>query len=317
MPPATLITRKIPVSTLERKSSRARLRAPLKAPPLKLTRALSTGEALKIIVGNCLTQLQGNHEGFLRSPQPEYLHQMRVALRRLRSALGLFGSIIPRPGHSAITDELKWLNKQLTQARDWDVFIMDMLTPVLAHHPHESALVTLARSARKLQTGQRAQARKAVRSQRYAKLVQTLSKWTNSGSESSEPLVVLAKSALDKRHKRVRRRGKCFAKLNAAQRHRLRIAAKKLRYPAEFFAALYPRQTARDYLKALRSLQSVLGVLNDAATAQRLLKELPVATLRQEAIALVQDRVTHERRAHLAKMKKAWRRFAKQKVFWE
>ncbi len=298
-------------------SKASRLTAPLKASPLKLTRALSAGAALKIIVENCLTHLQGNRAGFLHNSNPEYPHQMRVALRRLRSALSLFSNVIPKPGYSAIKPELKWLNEQLTQARDWDVFITDVLTPMLAHHPREPTLVTLAQGARKLQTRRRAQARKAVRSRRYAELVRALFKWPDSGGELNAPLVVLAESALDKRHKRVRARGKHLAKLNAAQRHRLRIAAKKLRYPAEFFAPLYPPQTARDYLKALRGLQGVLGALNDAATAQKLLKELPAATLRREAVALVQDRVAHDKRIHLAKMEKTWRRFARQKVFWE
>lgn len=294
-----------------------RLAAPLKAGPLKLSRALSASAAFKVTVENCLTHLQGNRAGFLDNSNPEYLHQMRVALRHLRSALGLFRGAIPKPGHSAISRELKWLNRQLTVARDWDVFVTRTLGPMLTQHLHdESALDTLMQDAVVVQTRQRSKARKAVRSQRYAKLIQSLLKWS-SNSALNEPLAVLAEAALDKRHKHVCQRSKHITKLHATQRHRLRIAAKKLRYPAEFFATLYPHPAARSYLKALRGLQDVLGSLNDAVTAQSLLKELPSAVTQRKAVILVKQRAAHETRAHLSQLARAWHRFAKQKVFWK
>lgn len=294
-----------------------RLAVPLKATPLKLSRALSVSAAFKVTVENCLTHLQGNRAGFLDNSNPEYLHQMRVALRRLRSALGLFRGAIPKASYSAISRELKWLNQQLTVARDWDVFITCTLAPMLTQHLHdESALDTLMQDAVVLQTRQRSKAYKAVRSQRYAKLIQSLLKWSSS-STLNVPLDVLAEAALDKHHKRVCQRSKHIAMLSFTQCHRLRIAVKKLRYPAEFFATLYPYPAARSYLKALRGLQDVLGSLNDAVMAQNLLKKLPAAATQWKAVILVKQRATHEARAQLSQLARAWRYFSKQKVFWK
>ena len=89
-----------------------------------------------------------------------------------------------------------------------------------------------------------------------------------------QPLAQLGRRLLDKRHKRVLKRGRDFKQLSDADLHRLRISLKKLRYAGEFFAAQFPDGKPRPYIRALRRLQDDLGQLNDAAVAESCLKQL-------------------------------------------
>ena len=100
------------------------------------------------------------------------------------------------------------------------------------------------------------------------------------GALLDQPLASLGGGLLDRRHERVLKRGRNFERLSDDRLHRLRIALKKLRYAGEFFAAQFPDGKPRPYIRALRRLQDDLGRLNDAAVAERCLKEL-LATHRE------------------------------------
>ena len=100
------------------------------------------------------------------------------------------------------------------------------------------------------------------------------------GALLDQPLASLGGALLDRRHERVLKRGRNFARLSDDRLHRLRIALKKLRYAGEFFAAQFPDGKPRPYINALRRLQDDLGRLNDAAVAERCLNEL-LATHRE------------------------------------
>src|SRR5512134_61521 len=106
--------------------------APRKAGTVELAPETSVNEAFKAIVRSCLTQLQANEDGMLEGRDPEYLHQMRVALRRLRSALGMFRAVLSREALEPPAQELKWLAAGLGPARDWDVFMGETLPRVAA-----------------------------------------------------------------------------------------------------------------------------------------------------------------------------------------
>jgi len=83
-----------------------------------------------------------------------------------------------------------------------------------------------------------------------------------------------AAAVLERRHRRVARALKGLAGRTTAERHAVRIAAKKLRYAAEFFAPMYAPAASRRYSKDLAALQAALGATNDAAMAARLAPEL-------------------------------------------
>lgn len=287
---------------------------PRTAQRVTLTPEMPVAQAFQRIAGECLAQLQGNVADL--GKDPEYLHQARVAVRRLRSALGLFGTVLPDV-RAEVVEELRWLMGCLGPARDWDVFVTQTLPPIVGQLPGNRPLARLLADAASLHDARRQAALEAVLSQRYTRLALTLGlQLARQAGPQGGPVALgeFAMQTLTRQHKRLRRRGRHHTTLNPAERHALRIAAKKLRYAAEFFAGLYPRKRARPYLAALAALQDVLGALNDAAVTQRLLAELPA---RGRAACIVSGWTACASREHLQQLDQTWRNFTRQKVFWK
>ena len=212
---------------------------------------------------------------------------MRVALRRMRAALADFQEIIPAAQVAWLKRETKWLITSLGAARDWDVFLSELLAPVEAAQPGDAGLAKLRMAAETERKKGYAGARRAIRSPRYATLLTRMRRWLSTkswrkGSNGTrrsldEPAVKLAGRLLTKRHKAVRKLGRDFKKLSARERHQLRIALKKLRYTAEFFRSLYQKRHEKAYFHALAQLQNSLGRMNDIVVADHLLKRLSAA----------------------------------------
>lgn len=262
---------------------------PVKAVPVQLDASWLPHQALRAVVASCLAHYSANVQGALETGDPEFIHQLRVALRRLRSALRVF----KQPDQSMFTPELKWLAGTLGAARDWDVFIEETLPPVLtaADPADASKNDALNLKAREIQSAARDKARAAMSSQRHAVLLLNLMRWQGSAGESTgtdalvvdadvaariEGLEALASREIGKRHKRLLQDAQALAGLDAEARHQVRIDAKRLRYAVDFFASLFKKGPAGAYLKTLTGIQTVLGEANDAATAIRLMDELAV-----------------------------------------
>lgn len=264
-----------------------------KAEKLTLDSDITVEGAVARIVRACVTHLAANEAVTLTGDDSEGVHQMRVALRRLRSAIALFRPFVPTPQYLWLVGEIKWLAGSLGPARDWDVFATELLAPVRdAFHRadgHGHAVVedidALAAAAEARRLRAYVTAREAVGSPRYTAFLLGLGAWVEKRgwrdqpvSEESvrlfEPVVGLADHLLEKLNRKSKRAGQGFAHLPVAQRHQLRIALKKLRYAAEFFRSLYDDKPVRRYLQDLAAMQDALGHLNDVATATRLLHEL-------------------------------------------
>ncbi|MBK8018250.1 MAG: CYTH and CHAD domain-containing protein [Betaproteobacteria bacterium] len=145
---------------------------PLRAGTPALHPGMSATDALRTIVESCLTQLQGNEAGVLHSADPEYIHQARVAVRRLRSAFSLFRPLVPREHVIRVMDPLRKLGLSLGQARDWDVFASTTLPPVQeALGPDGSALDGLAARAASRREEAREHARAALSPRLYTPLL--------------------------------------------------------------------------------------------------------------------------------------------------
>ncbi|UEM20041.1 CHAD domain-containing protein [Skermanella mucosa] len=261
----------------------------VKAQKLLLTPEHTAEQALASIMRNCLSHMVLNEASALKGADPEGVHQMRVALRRLRSALGLFRKLVPPGQYDWLAGEVKWLAGELGNARDWDVFLADLLAPVEGALDEEAArggpLTALREAALASRERAYGRAREAILSPRYTTLLLKLGSWLEARSWRQQPLseeaarlfapvTDLADGLLAKRHKQARRRGAGFAHLRAEQRHELRISLKKLRYAAEFFRSLYGDKATAKYLRRLAALQDDLGHLNDVATAETLMGRL-------------------------------------------
>jgi inorganic triphosphatase YgiF len=268
-------------------------RTPQKAGPSGVTPEQSAGEAFRAIALGCVTHLQANETGVQTSADPEFIHQMRVAIRRLRSALRLFAPVLGDAPPQALAQRLGHLAGELGAARDWDVLIGEMLHPVQEAFPDDPRVERLIASAAAQGKAARAAVRATLADPGYGRLmIEVLALLHRpprpSVDSAAEPsLGEFAAAQLARLHRRVRKAAKRAATLDIGALHRLRIAIKRLRYGLEFFAPIYPPKTVKREVQHLTRLQDDLGVLNDIANAgpRLMLCADDDATLR-EAVAL-------------------------------
>ncbi len=305
---------------------------PVKAAAPLLREGLSVSAAFQAVVSACLAHLQANERGLLEGDDPEYLQQARVALRRLRAAFSVFSRAFPRAGFEAVFAELRWLGSNLGPARDWDVFAIETLPALQAALPGDAGLHALLERTAERRTAADAAARAAVASRRYTTTLLSLialfysRPWEALADEAAaqdraRPLRAFAAAVLARRHRKVTKRGRDLAGLDAAALHALRIDIKKARYAAEFFSTLYDAGPVSDLTGALAHLQSLLGGLNDAATVERLCEQVRPGPERPdgalvEAIGLVRGWAVATARSHLERLPAAWEAFRDVKKFW-
>lgn len=258
--------------------------APRKAQLPTLEASMSTSEAFAEIAWSALTHLQANERGVLAGRDPEYLHQMRVALRRLRSALSTFAPVLPTAARAPIAHDLKRLNAALGAARDWDVLVTETLPAVRQAFAGRVAVETLIAQAGRLRAAAQRDMRRTVRTREFQRALLGLAAWLSargweaqadaSGRESlAQGARAYAQLALERRYARVRKRGRRLEELTDDELHALRIAIKKLRYSIDFFGSLFDSGAVRRVRSRLARLQDVLGTINDAATLARLVDE--------------------------------------------
>lgn len=290
-----------------------------KAAPLKLTRRMSIEKAFMAIAGNCLEHIQGNEAGVLRN-DGESLHQMRVGLRRLRSALAQFRELLALP--EPLMKELDWLGGQLGPARDWDVMAASTLPRAAPAMPDADSFAELRLAAEYKSEEMQAAAAGALASSRYARLSLGLARclrsrcWREELDDAGrrrlkQPASALARRMLVDGRRRLLKRGKKLAGASARARHRVRIAAKKDRYASEFFRSLYPGKKGQRYIRALAGLQDELGWRNDAAVADGLLRALPDGQAHLETpAAFLRGYLAARQRGGKRQLIKAWKKFS-------
>ena len=309
--------------------------APVKATAPVLDASMSPAQALRTIVFGCVTQLQANEAGVMAAQDPEYLHQARVAMRRLRSAFSVFRRGFPRAAFEDVVRELRWLDATLGPARDWDVFALSTLPRLVRAFPGDAGLQALAERTATLREAANAATGEALHSNRYTLLLLKIvgifyrEPWRALPDEAAQaaraqPLPAFAGDVLSRRHRKVVKSGRELVREDEqhesdhARLHALRIEIKKLRYAAEFFSSLYERRT-KAYTAALAGLQEVLGGLNDAATVERLcvtLRRAGEADALGESIGLLRGWAAAMAQAHLEALPLAWKRFRQADPFW-
>ena len=229
-------------------------------------------------------QLLRNEPAVL-SAQPEGVHQMRVAVRRLRSAISSLKKILPQEDVQWVTEELRWLGGSLGPARNLDVFAAELLPVARTGLPDEPGWDDLGAALDRLRAAAYDQIRQAVLSQRYIAGMLRLLRWfeasgwrRHSASDEPDPMTsricALAPEVLDRRRRKVRQRGKGFGRLVPRERHKLRIAVKKLRYTIELFGSLFDMDGVERFVGRLKRLQSDLGYANDVRVAHEFVIEL-------------------------------------------
>ncbi len=306
----------------------------VKATKLTLDPAATVEESLSTIVRHCLGHMMANEPVTRQGQDPEGVHQMRVALRRLRSALQIFRPFIPAEQMDSLGPRVKALADALGPAREWDVFLGELLPPVAQALPGHDGIAALEAAARAARDRGYALVRSTLADPAHTALLLDLAAWVDGRewrnqpvSEQStlllSPVTDMAGALLGKRHRQARKRGRGFAKLAAAPRHELRISLKKLRYAADFFRSLYEGKALRRFLEELATLQDHLGHLQDVATVDKLVADLertagtglpPEWRLGAGLVAGWHARGLHDLEDHIVA---DWHRFTDVKPFWQ
>jgi CHAD domain-containing protein len=281
-------------------------------------------EPLARLVANaaaeCIAHIAGNVEGAKRGFDGEALHQLRVGVRRLRS----IARVAPAAGLVALPrdtrDSLKWFWERLGEARDWDVFMSQTM-------PQVSRLVEPARAERfeaaaaTLRNESRLRVNRALHGKRF-QLAMLLIEASNARQSRDAAARArgsarrVARRLLSAREARLLRRGRHLGRQSRDALHALRVDVKRLRYVAEFLAALFEQDASVRYLKRLSAVQTVLGRLNDLVVAERL---VGVVESRCDTSGVEHDWRSHassQERALRGELRESWKAFRRCRPFW-
>ena len=237
--------------------------APVRAAKVPLEMGMSSIAVFRSTVFSCLGQLQGNERGVRESDAPEFIHQARVAMRRLRSAIRLWRPLLPADYVSNFDPRWRTLTNQLGDTRNWDVFITEILPPISKAFPEHSDLQRLASRADTELGGCRKLAQAAMISPTYSQLLLEFTAATVALAERKKPpIAAFAPRSLNKRAKKVAELAAETKDSHPEARHALRIALKRLRYAIEFFAPLFPARRMQRYHQSAAGLLELLGRMN-------------------------------------------------------
>lgn len=273
--------------------------------------------ALHSLIASCLAHIQSNIPGGLLKLDEEYLHQVRVGLRKLRVVLAMAQKLHVDAELEALHRQVADLCTALGRAREWDVFVTQTLAPICNRLPEHEGLREVLRASEAARGELHASVESLLASSDLQRLLLRFGAWMHARRQAvtAAPVERFALRMLGKRHQQVHAAGTDLSVDDAQRLHTLRIACKKLRYALEMFGSL-SQNRCNAYLDCLADLQDILGVLNDLAVAHRLLNELDNAA-RRDTLALIRGWMERDRAERLAAFRKSWARFVVRKRCWK
>lgn len=295
-----------------------------KASGLCLSRGTDVAGAFRRVVEDCLGHLVANQAAAFAG-RSEGVHQMRIALRRLRSALVLFDEHLKRRSRKSFDAELQRFGQVLGEVRDWDVFCLETL-PAAAEAASGEDWAGLRKAAEAKRQAAYARLRDALAGRSTTELVLALA--AESAAEPGTSALVSRsgrRSLLEQAPKMLNRvahkatkDGRKLKQRSEQELHALRKSLKKLRYSIEFLDGLYDSKQVRAYVHHCKELQEGLGAMNDACVAGDLARRLSGtdrAHLSGSAERLV--RWTHQSRNNaLPRITEGWGKLKTAAPFW-
>ena len=288
----------------------------------------TVADAIALVVGHLTDVILAGVPAASAGDTPEPVHAMRVAVRRLRSAMSVFRKAADGPAFQALKPQLQELAAVLGKARDWDVFLAGTGQEVAAALPDDRRIGVMLATADKKREAAYANLRRTFASPAFRHLIldlvlfAALRPWQIEADEDRAAALAAdagnyASKLLAKRHEHMLEPGPDISDLPAPDLHALRKQGKRLRYTAEFFAPCYGRRNTRRFVRGVSRLQEALGHLNDGAAAAELMGALRGGPDAQFADGAVQGfaaaRSTHAREA----IAKSWAKFRRAAPFWE
>ena len=287
-------------------------KAAVKSEAIPLSPDMDAAGLFAAVAGACIRHFRLNEDQLIATGAVQPLHQARVALRRLRSALSIFRDLLQSVAYEHFRRELRWISGLLGEVRNLDVLIPRIADPATVDRLRDTREVGLQTVVA------------ALDSPRMHALMLDLVEWIAVGGWRDDtaladaraiPALTFANDRLDALRRRVKRRGRAISEQSEEARHEVRIAAKKLRYGAEFFAGLYPGRKAarrRDrFLDHMADLQEALGSLNDIASGRDLLAGLGI----DPQTAFLGGKPKRPKRL-IAEAEGAWEKLIDEKRFW-
>lgn len=253
--------------------------APARAEVTAISRKTPLILAYRQLSLDCLDHLQKNHEGMVAGEDPEFIHQSRIAIRRLRSLLGLFSPVLPAEFTTTFAPPWREVARVMGLTRDWDVLLTETLARLPPGALPASRKRRLESAATKARDTARQEAMREIAQPGYGQFLLRFTHALLELSESpthrpSEKLPRFVQHRIDGQLRKIRRLLKRDGLDNEVSRHAVRIALKKLRYAVEFFAPLVDSKRRKALVRQAATAQQVLGHLNDIATARRLFSTL-------------------------------------------
>src|SRR5579863_9455863 len=258
--------------------------------PTDITARMPASVAVATLLLGLLDTLEQNVDGTLRDIDTEFLHDLRVAVRRTRSAIKLLGDVLPDTGQYAA--EFKWLGDMTTPVRDLDVHLLGfdaMAAQLVAASPADLEPFRAFLARRRTREFRRLAA--GLRSPRFRALAdhwrKALTEVRDAGRPRKGPTAdELAVSRTGRMFRRVAADGGAIKPDSPPEAlHNLRKRCKELRYVLEFFAPLHDPVAYRKVVGDLKQLQDCLGEFQDSEVQRHEIGALAATLLAMGEIA--------------------------------
>jgi triphosphatase len=307
---------------------------PHKASRVVLPPDATAEEAYRATLLNCADHIASNVGAIAEARDPDGVHQARVGLRRLRVAFTSFGNAFRVEKPEEMSERAKGFARALGATREIDVFTNNLLPPIEEAMPALKGLDVLMLALEDARARAWTDSVALVRSANFTRFVRALEDYgesrawrdnADSGQRAGfiQSAVERGADTLDARVEKAAKRAKHLDELDEKERHKLRIALKKLRYSAEFFAPLFKGKRVGKFIDKLSDLQDAFGDMNDAATIDgvlhRITEQAPDSIDRgplNEATAFVYGWHRARVKRTWKKARERWRDFDGTKPFW-
>lgn len=289
---------------------------------------MTVGDAIVCITGHLTDVILASVADAAAGETPEPVHAMRVAVRRLRSALSVFRKAAFCPQIDAARAGLHSLAAVLGEARDWDVFLAGVGQDIASALPGDARIEWVLTASRQQRERAYANLRREFASPAFRALsvslalLPALRPWEWDADEDRQAMLEAdagdyATAFLTRRHDHILNPGPDISLLPAVELHELRKQGKRLRYAAEFFAPIYGRRSTRRFVRSVSRLQEALGHLNDGQAAGELMARLRGGgPERHFAAGAVQGFAAARGLDARGEIAKTWSKFRRTEAFW-